>query len=104
MKKSMAVVVALVATVAFSSSAFAKKEQNVKFNMQDLTCKELIELDEDTAGIMLMWLDGYLSGVTGDTRFDSDQFGSFAGSLGEYCAKKPAAKVLDASHELGVAK
>ena len=104
MKKSIVVVAALVSTLAFSSSVFAKKEQAVKFDMNDLSCKELIEFDEDTAGIMLMWLDGYLSGVTGDTRFDGKQFESFAGSLGEFCAKNPDSKVIDASHKLGVAQ
>ncbi|MDD1608077.1 MAG: HdeA family protein, partial [Methylococcaceae bacterium] len=83
---------------------FAKKEQALKYDMQDLSCKELIEMDEETMGIMLMWLDGYLSGVTGDTKFDSDQFGNFAGSLGEYCAKNPTEKVVDASHKLGITK
>ena len=93
-----------IAVLLFSTSVLAKKEQNIKFDMNDLTCKELIEMDEDSMGVLLMWLDGYLSGVTGDTRFDGDQFGSFAGSLGEYCAKNQNSKVLDASHELGIAK
>ncbi len=102
MKKSIVIIAALVSTLAFSSTVFAKKEQALKYDMQDLTCKELIEMDSETMGLMLMWLDGYLSGVTGDTKFDSNQFGDFAGSLGEYCAKNPTDKVVDASHKLGV--
>lgn len=94
----------LVAALLISTNAFAKKEQNFKFDMNELTCKELIESDEDTIAMMLMWIDGYLSGITGDTRFDSNQFTSFAGSLGEYCAKNQNSKVLDASHQLGVQK
>ena len=94
--------IVIIAVLAFSSTAFAKKEQNVKFDMKDTTCKELIEADEDSAGVILMWLDGYLSGITGDTKFDSNEFGSFAGSLGEFCAKNPTAKVLEASQKLGV--
>lgn len=104
MKKSIVIVAALVSALAFSSSVFAKKEQVVKYDMQDLTCKELIEMDAETMGMMLMWLDGYLSGVTGDTKFDSDQFGDFAGSLGKHCGENPADKVVDASHKLGVAQ
>ena len=73
MKKSIAIIAVLVSALAFSSTVFAKKEQALKYDMQDLSCKELIEMDEETMGIMLMWLDGYLSGVTGDTKFDSDQ-------------------------------
>lgn len=102
MKKTIAIAALLVSALAFSSTVFAKKEQALKYDMKELSCKELIEMDEETMGIMLMWLDGYLSGITGDTKFDSDQFGSFAGSLGEHCAKNPADKVVDASHKLGV--
>jgi|PlaIllAssembly_1097288.scaffolds.fasta_scaffold2326208_1 acid stress chaperone HdeB len=102
MKKTIAIATLLVSALAFSSTVFAKKEQALKYDMKELSCKELIEMDEETMGIMLMWLDGYLSGITGDTKFDSDQFGSFAGSLGEHCAKNPADKVVDASHKLGV--
>jgi acid stress chaperone HdeB len=104
MKKSMAIVALLVSALAFSSSVFAKKEQVIKFDMKALTCKELLEMEADDMGTMLMWLDGYLSGVTGDTKFDSDQFGSFAGSLGEHCAKNPSDTVVDASHKLGIAQ
>lgn len=104
MKKSIVVVAALVSALAFSSSVFAKKTQSIKYDMQDLTCGELIEMDEETMGMMLMWLDGYLSGVTGDTKFDSDQFGSFAGSLGEHCGANKGDKVVEASHKLGIAK
>jgi acid stress chaperone HdeB len=102
MKKSIVIVATLVSAMAFSSTVFAKKEQAIKFDMKDLTCKELLEMESDDMGTMLMWLDGYLSGVTGDTKFDSEQFGSFAGSLGEHCAKNPSDKVVDASHKLGV--
>ena len=102
MKKSIVIVATLVSALAFSSTVFAKKEQAIKFDMKDLTCKELLEMESDDMGTMLMWLDGYLSGVTGDTKFDSDQFGSFAGSLGEHCAKNPSDKAVDASHKLGV--
>lgn len=94
----------LVAALLISTNAFAKKEQNFKFDMNDLSCKELIESDEETIGMMLMWIDGYLSGVTGDTRFDSSQFTNFAGALGDYCAKNQNSKVLDASHQLGIQK
>lgn len=104
MKKSIVVVATLASTLLFSSATFAKKEQEVKFDMKEMTCKELITMDEDSAGVMLMWLDGYLSGITGDTTFDGKEFGSFAGSLGEFCAKNPDSKVLDASKKLGVAQ
>jgi len=102
MKKSIVIVATLVSALAFSSSVFAKKEQAIKFDMKDLTCKELLEMEADDMGAILMWLDGYLSGITSDTKFDSNQFGAFAGSLGEHCGINQSDKVVDASHKLGI--
>ena len=60
MKKSTVVALVLVSAFAFSSNAFAKKQQSVHFNMHDLTCGELITMDEESMGVMLMWLDGFV--------------------------------------------
>jgi acid stress chaperone HdeB len=102
MKKSTVIALALVSAFAFSNNAFAKKQQSVHFNMHDLSCGELITMDEESMGVMLMWLDGYLSGVTGDTTFDEKEFTNFAGALGEYCVKNKTSKVIDASNQVGV--
>ena len=102
MKKSTIMALALISVFAFSSNVSAKKQKTVQIDMQNLSCGELLAMDEESMGVMLMWIDGYLSGVTGDTRFNETQFGNFASALGEYCAKNKNSKVLDASNQLGV--
>jgi len=87
--------------------ALAKKQQqpqNIDFGA--ISCKEFIleiaDADEESAGIILMWLDGYLSGVSGDTTLHWKNLESFSGALMDACAKKPGKKVLDVAREVGI--
>lgn len=104
MKKSTVIALALVSIFAFSNNAFAKKQQSVHINVRDLSCGELVTMNEELMVVMLMWLEGYLSGVTGDTTFDEKEFTTFAGALGEYCVnnKNSKVKVIDASNQVRV--
>jgi len=92
---------------AMAVPALAKKSQQPQnINFGAITCKEFVEeiagTDEDAAGIILMWLDGYLSGVSGDTTLNWKTLESFSGALVEACAKKPGKKVLDVAKEVGI--
>ncbi|KHK01918.1 HdeA/HdeB family chaperone [Desulfovibrio sp. TomC] len=96
-----------VLALALAGPALAKKQQqpqNIDFGA--VTCKEFVmeiaDADEDSAGIILMWLDGYLSGVSGDTKLNWKTLETFSGALMEACAKKPGQKVLDVAREVGI--
>ena len=87
--------------------ALAKKSQQPQnINFGSITCKEFVmeiaNTDEDSAGIILMWLDGYLSGVSGDTTLNWKTLENFSGALVDACAKKPGRKVLDVAKEVGI--
>ncbi|MFP5259431.1 MAG: HdeA/HdeB family chaperone [Acidobacteriota bacterium] len=89
--------------------ALAKKQQQPQnINFGAISCKdfvmEIADSDEDTAGIVLMWLDGYLSGVSGDTTLNWKNLEDFSGALMDACAKKPGRKVLDVAKEIGINK
>lgn len=93
--------------LAAATPVLAKKQQqpqNIDFGA--ITCKEFVmeiaDSDEESAGIILMWLDGYLSGVSGDTVLNWKNLEGFSGSLMEACAKKPGKKVLDVAKEVGI--
>ena len=100
-------VCAAVLVLSVSGPALAKKQQqpqNIDFGA--ITCKdfvtELADADEEAAGIILMWLDGYLSGVSGDTTLNWKTLENFSGALMDACAKKPGKKVLDVAKEVGI--
>ena len=71
-------------------------------DVNQLLCRELLAQDEDTIAIMLLWMDGYLSGVTGDTRFNPGYLETFAERVGEACAKSPNTSVLDVAKIVGI--
>lgn len=95
MKKSWIAASMLAMTLLVPTVSHAAEE------MKDLTCEKMLAMDDETRGILVFWMDGYLSGVTGDTTFDMDLLQKFAGKLGAACAKTPKAKVLDTAKVVG---
>ncbi len=86
MKKKLAAAALATALVMPASAAGG--------DMAELTCAELIAMDAESAGVILFWLDGYLSHKTGVTMVDFDQIKANGAKLGEFCATNGDAKVL----------
>jgi acid stress chaperone HdeB len=55
-------------------------------------------------GVVFMWIDGYLSGVSGDKVLSWKNLEKFSIDLVAYCASKPDEKVLDAAEEVGISE
>ena len=89
-----------------SLPALAKAKQANNINFGAITCEEFIHevagADEDSVAMVLMWLDGYLSGVSGDTRLNWNNLEGFSAKLMNGCAKKTKAKVLDVAKAVGI--
>jgi acid stress chaperone HdeB len=89
-------------------SLAAKKAQSRNINFGAITCGEFLqEISQgsvEDAGVVLMWIDGYLSGVSGDTTLDWKNLEKFSTDLMVYCGNKSNAKVLDAAEAVGVSK
>ena len=49
-----------------------------------------------------MWIDGYLSGVSGDTDLDWGNLEKFSKDLVEYCGNNSNTKVLEAAKKVGI--
>ncbi len=74
------------------------------FDVNDMTCghfMEIAEESEEVAGVLIFWLDGYLSGVTGDTRFDSEIIESLASEIDSACEKSPDSKLIEIAKIVG---
>lgn len=63
---------------------------------------DLGEASEEDAAAVLPWLDGNLSGVSGDTalRFDGPEY--FANNLAEHCNRRGRDRLLDAARKVGI--
>ncbi|MBF0189325.1 MAG: hypothetical protein HQL50_15480 [Magnetococcales bacterium] len=75
--------------VLFSAATTA---QAARFDVADLTCKDR---GSDEEGILLLyWLDGYLSGRTGDTRYSDQGITRLAMHVERECTRDPNQTVL----------
>lgn len=86
----------------------AKKAQMQNIDFGSITCgqflQDLSQSSAEDAGVVMMWIDGYLSGVSGDTLLNWKDLEKFSTRLAAYCGEKPAAKVLDAAEAVGISK
>ncbi|MBF0583177.1 MAG: hypothetical protein HQL80_02950 [Magnetococcales bacterium] len=106
MKKLSALVAVLSLALIVSTPAQARKSRNEVINFGSYTCQAFLEEaaqgSEEDVGIVLMWLDGYLSGISGDTVFNMKEFGEFSERLAEYCSRHGNVKLLDAAERKGI--
>ena len=98
----------LSAALSISTLAWAKKTQIQNIDFGAITCgefmQEIAQGSSEDAGIVLMWIDGYLSGVSGDTTLHWKNLEKFSTDLVEYCGNKPRAKVLEAAEAVGISE
>ncbi len=107
MRRLTAAVMTLTALCCFlATPAFAKKQsiQNIEFST--VTCGEFMtdiqSASDEDVGVVLMWLDGYLSGVSGDTYLDWNNLATFGENLVTFCAQNASITVLDAAKRVGI--
>lgn len=105
--RATALFAGLMLALATSSPAWAKKSQaaeNIDFSR--ISCQQfmndLASSSEDDAAAILLWLDGYLSGVSGDTVLRFDGLEAFASNLTEYCSRRGKDRLLDAARKVGI--
>ncbi len=95
----------LIATLALAGCLALPIAQAESVDLGEMTCQELLDIgndDGDTASYIIIWLDGYLSGITGDTRFNDEGIGHFTEKLMAACGRSPDAKTLDIAKTVGI--
>lgn len=107
MKHSLAIAaLCLTTSLLASEPVAAKKAQMQNIDFGSITCgaflKELSTSTADDAGVVLMWIDGYLSGVSGDTELNWKSLETFSQALVEHCGNNADEKVLEAAKKVGI--
>lgn len=104
--KQMTIFALCLALFAAAPAFAGKKNQDKPIDMGAYTCekflKEAAEADAESVGMILMWIDGYLSGVSGDTELDFKEFGIFSENLAKYCSTHGEANLLEAAKKKGI--
>jgi acid stress chaperone HdeB len=83
-----------------------KSKQSDNIDFSTISCAQFMDdlsrASEDDAGAVLLWLDGYLSGVSGDTVLRFDSLEAFATNLTERCSRRGRERLLDAARNVGL--
>ncbi len=77
---------------------------DANIDVGSLTCTDfgkMLDSKSSTTALMF-WLDGYLSGVSGDTTLRSSVIGTFTENLTDVCAKAPYANLLTMAKQIGL--
>lgn len=99
---------ALAAAVSLSlvTAVEARKGQTQDIDFGSYTCKaflyDISEASEEDVGAVLLWLDGYLSGVSGDTVLRWRGLEAFTTALVERCNQRGNERLLDAARRVGI--
>ncbi len=84
----------------------AKKSQIQKIDFAGYTCssflQEIASSSEEDAGAVLLWLDGYLSGVSGDAVLNFKGLEEFSAKLVTHCKDNGDDRLLDAAKKVGI--
>jgi hypothetical protein len=64
-------------------------------DMAELKCSDLVAMKAEDAGVILFWIDGYVSHKTGNTMINFDGIKADGQKIGAYCGANPDAKVLE---------
>jgi len=99
MKKFLLTLFALTLLLSLPAVGQAAKK-SVSFDMAKYTCADFMAEKSDETFLVLVWIDGYLSGKTGDTRMDMKFMNELATEVGKACANGGKRKVLDIVNDL----
>lgn len=77
-----------------------------EMDFSTLSCQNfmqyMVTASDFDAGSMLVWLDGYLSGISGDTLLNSERLEYFGGEMARICTDEPDMPLLEAAEEVGL--
>ncbi len=77
-----------IAAVVFAMGTAEAEE----FDVADITCRDRGTIEETT--LLLFWIDGYLSGRTGDTRYSDKFIEGLYDAVAAECARNPNQTIL----------
>lgn len=97
----------LLCALTFTLPAQAgKQSQHANIDFSRISCGEfindIVRVSDDDAGAVMLWIDGYLSGVSGDTVLDWKSMEGYTERLVGYCLENKRVKLLDAARKVGI--
>ena len=79
--------------------AAATPAQSQKIDLSAITCKQFLEMRQESVSLILMWMAGYYVDQEAPPVVDFDKMKEDAGKLAGYCAKNPTVGLITAAEE-----
>lgn len=97
LNRAFLVILLLVSSVSFADhhKETESEAQSSSFNLAELSCWDVMTVDEQQRGTLLFLLYGYVSGVKSELVHDGETIKSILSKLGKYCADNPDDIVLE---------
>jgi acid stress chaperone HdeB len=73
--------------------------QAQKVDLSTITCKQFIEMNKESVGLILMWMAGYYADQEAPPVVDFEKMKEDAGKLTAYCTKNPGVGLITAAEE-----
>jgi acid stress chaperone HdeB len=70
-----------------------------KVDLSTITCKQFLEMPQDSVALILMWMTGYYADQDASPVIDFDKMKEDATKLAGYCAKNPDIGLITAAEE-----
>ena len=87
-------VILTAATLAIATPAHAQK-----VDLSTITCKQFLEMNQQSISLILMWMTGYYSDQDANAVVDFDKMKEDATKLGTYCKENPSTGLITAAEE-----
>ncbi|HVZ51440.1 MAG TPA: HdeA/HdeB family chaperone [Pseudolabrys sp.] len=91
-------ILAMLTAAAFMCAAVPAQAQQL--DLATVKCKDFVSSDQQTIGLILMWLEGYYSESDAKPVVDFDVMKENGSKLGEYCGKNPDHSLITAADEV----
>ena len=98
MKIFFAAALALLISMAFFITP-ASAQSGDRVDMLKITCKEFAE-DKENMPMMIMWIDGYMSGTSGNSNMDQEWIEELTSHMVSYCRQYPSRSVGQAIEDM----
>lgn len=86
---------AFCAACLFTASSLSFAQEGEAFDINEITCRDLLLAPSEEEPNILIYFHGYVSGLREDASIDVDTFGAISEQVVEACVDDSAAKLLD---------
>jgi acid stress chaperone HdeB len=91
--------VKILSAIVTAALLAATPVQAQKVDLSTITCKQFLDMNKDSIGLIMMWMAGYYSDQDAPPVVDFDKMKEDAEKLAGYCAKNPSVGLITAAEE-----